>query len=523
MTAADQTCLFCKIVAGELPADRVYEDERGPGVQGHSSAGAVPLPRHSEDARRDAERFRRRAKRARRQLAADRQAHRSRAWAAGLSCGDERQSRGRASRVPCASACARRPPARRARSVDCAVIAREPGVRVSRKDNLIWIDLEMTGLTPTGPHHRDRHGRHGQRADRARRRARAWRSISPTRCWRAMDEWNTRQHANFGPHRARAREPGIGAAKPSRRRSSSCGSTSTKALADLRQQHLPGSPLPDPAHAGARGVLSLPQSRRLDAEDPRQALVAGGRQSVREEIGASRARRHPRFDSRAAVLPRAPVQALTRRPRTGVVGKSSASAVSNAPADGLVSGRACQFARVRCGLRWSGFVFLAFELTGSGADALRDRPHDRRAAARTEHRVPDPAQSRGRRARRGARAERGAGLFARARRGSRHRRLDPDALPDCGADRARAACRGRAESRGGARARHGARGADRGARRAIWRRRERSSSRAQADSRRRRARSWPTSARRRRTSSRFATRTRACSSASSSATKKSSS
>jgi histidine triad (HIT) family protein len=27
MTAADPTCLFCKIVAGELPASRVYEDE----------------------------------------------------------------------------------------------------------------------------------------------------------------------------------------------------------------------------------------------------------------------------------------------------------------------------------------------------------------------------------------------------------------------------------------------------------------------------------------------------------------
>ena len=28
MTAADKTCLFCKIVAGELPADSLYEDDR---------------------------------------------------------------------------------------------------------------------------------------------------------------------------------------------------------------------------------------------------------------------------------------------------------------------------------------------------------------------------------------------------------------------------------------------------------------------------------------------------------------
>jgi histidine triad (HIT) family protein len=27
MTATDATCLFCRIVAGNLPADRVYEDE----------------------------------------------------------------------------------------------------------------------------------------------------------------------------------------------------------------------------------------------------------------------------------------------------------------------------------------------------------------------------------------------------------------------------------------------------------------------------------------------------------------
>ncbi len=28
MTGNDPNCLFCKIVAGELPADRVYDDER---------------------------------------------------------------------------------------------------------------------------------------------------------------------------------------------------------------------------------------------------------------------------------------------------------------------------------------------------------------------------------------------------------------------------------------------------------------------------------------------------------------
>jgi histidine triad (HIT) family protein len=28
MTTAEKTCLFCRIVAGEIPAERVYEDER---------------------------------------------------------------------------------------------------------------------------------------------------------------------------------------------------------------------------------------------------------------------------------------------------------------------------------------------------------------------------------------------------------------------------------------------------------------------------------------------------------------
>jgi len=50
---SDPNCLFCKIVAGELPATRVYEDERtiafmdiNPGTRGH----LLVVPReHSKD------------------------------------------------------------------------------------------------------------------------------------------------------------------------------------------------------------------------------------------------------------------------------------------------------------------------------------------------------------------------------------------------------------------------------------------------------------------------------------------
>ena len=51
--AADPDCLFCKIVAGEIPSTRVYEDERtiafmdiNPGTRGH----LLVIPReHAKD------------------------------------------------------------------------------------------------------------------------------------------------------------------------------------------------------------------------------------------------------------------------------------------------------------------------------------------------------------------------------------------------------------------------------------------------------------------------------------------
>ena len=65
-------------------------------------------------------------------------------------------------------------------------------------------------------------------------------------------------------------------------------------------------------------------------------------------------------------------------------------------------------------VRWLGFLVACARAAGAGPDALCDGPHDRRAAARAEHRVPDPAQPRGGRARRGPRTERGRG-YSRVR------------------------------------------------------------------------------------------------------------
>jgi oligoribonuclease len=74
----------------------------------------------------------------------------------------------------------------------------EPGVRVSRKDNLIWIDLEMTGLNP------DQH-RIIEIATVITDKELTVLAEGPVfavhqtdETLAAMDEWNTRQHADSG-------------------------------------------------------------------------------------------------------------------------------------------------------------------------------------------------------------------------------------------------------------------------------------------------------------------------------------
>ena len=147
-------------------------------------------------------------------------------------------------------------------------------------ENLIWIDLEMTGLKPdSDAHHRDRHRRHGQGSERHRRRARISPSTSPTRCSRGMDEWNQKQHGASGLWR------GCGPAPSPPRRPSSARSrflaplVERRRLADVRQQHLPGPAVPRAPDARAGAVLPLPQPGREHAQGAGAPLGAGCRES----------------------------------------------------------------------------------------------------------------------------------------------------------------------------------------------------------------------------------------------------
>src|SRR5690606_14863966 len=93
---------------------------------------------------------------------------------------------------------------------------------------------------------------------------------------------------------------------------------------------MPGPALPGTPHAGARGVLSLSPSRRLELQDRDAALGAGDRGALREAVDPSRARGHSRLDTRAPVLSRARdedrlplTRGVTGHPRRGAVAAPS--------------------------------------------------------------------------------------------------------------------------------------------------------------------------------------------------------
>ena len=70
-------------------------------------------------------------------------------------------------------------------------------------------------------------------------------------------------------------------------------------LPDVRQLHLPGSPLPGALDAEARGLFPLPQPRREHAQGTGQALEAGhgaGGKKTRQARGAGRYLRIHRRD-----------------------------------------------------------------------------------------------------------------------------------------------------------------------------------------------------------------------------------
>src|SRR5581483_1871984 len=73
----------------------------------------------------------------------------------------------------------------------------------------------------------------------------------------------------------------------------------------VRQLHLPGPALSRPLDAAARGVLSLSQSRRLDAQGALPALEARAHERHPQGGQARGARRRAGIDHGAQVLPRA--------------------------------------------------------------------------------------------------------------------------------------------------------------------------------------------------------------------------
>ena len=108
MSPRDPNCLFCKIVAGEIPADRVYEDETilaFKDIHPQAPFHCLVIPKVHVPTLKDFAATH--GELAGALLFAARR-HRGRAWPAGISGRDERQSRRRASRVSRAPACARR-------------------------------------------------------------------------------------------------------------------------------------------------------------------------------------------------------------------------------------------------------------------------------------------------------------------------------------------------------------------------------------------------------------------------------
>ena len=136
---------------------------------------------------------------------------------------------------------------------------------------LIWIDMEMTGLKPDT----DRiievalvvtDGELNTVAE-----APVWVVHQSDAVLAGMDAWNQGTHGRSGlidkvkasTLDEAAVESG-GARVPARARAG-------QGVADVRQLDLPGPALPRALDARARGLLPLPQSRRLDAEGARAA------------------------------------------------------------------------------------------------------------------------------------------------------------------------------------------------------------------------------------------------------------
>ena len=161
-------------------------------------------------------------------------------------------------------------------------------------NRLIWIDMEMTGLKPdTRPHHRGRAGRHRHDAATRWREAPVCVVHQTDAVLDAMDSWNKGTHGRSGlidkVKASTLDEADVEAAALAFLREH----VPAEDLADVRQLDLPGPPLPRALDAGARGLLPLPQPRRVDAEGAGAPLEARADEGHSEGRQARGARRHP--------------------------------------------------------------------------------------------------------------------------------------------------------------------------------------------------------------------------------------
>ena len=171
---------------------------------------------------------------------------------------------------------------------------------------LIWIDLEMTGLKPDSDHIIEIATIVTDRHLNTLAEGPVLAIHQSDAVLDAMDDWNRRQHGASGLA-ARVRASTVTAAQAERADARLPGALDRAGrFADVRQQHLPGPPLPRARDAGAGALLPLPQPRREHAQGAGAALGAGGFQRLPEELHAPGARRYPRLDPRDAALPARP-------------------------------------------------------------------------------------------------------------------------------------------------------------------------------------------------------------------------
>ena len=141
-------------------------------------------------------------------------------------------------------------------------------------NNLIWIDMEMTGLQPDT----DRIIEIAMLVTDPQLNVIADGPVlvvhQPDAVLDAMDSWNKSTHAKIRPDRA-VRASTLTEAEAERQALAFLAAhVPRERLADVRQLDLPGPALPRALDAAARGVLPLPQPRRLDAEGAGAALEA---------------------------------------------------------------------------------------------------------------------------------------------------------------------------------------------------------------------------------------------------------